>query len=553
MEPISSIIDSTVFSLLSESVDDAYLFMGDLQTGYFRISKKAVDYFGLQVEYTKDVEGMWDKHVHPEDLPIFKVNFNRILDGSSDVYHCEYRAKNRFGEYCWLLCRGSVFRDANGETVLFAGALMNQGQKSKFDAITSLYSVHQFREDLHVLDTQGQRAAGLLIFGIDNFSHINERYTYSFGNEVLQIYAQEISKRRPKGSKIYRLDGDKFALIFPGASKEELKECFKVFQDTARNALSVEDLKLSISISGGGAFYPEDGKEVEVLHRNMEYALERSKQHGRKQLTFFSKEVLNVTLRKIEMIDELRKSVNHEFDGFHLCYQPIMDAKTGSLLGCEALLRWSGDTFLNVSPVEFIPILEETGDIYEVGAWVVSTALKQLKEWQSILPDLKMTVNVSYIQCSNPKFKYFVVQEVEKYNPTEGSLVLELTESCKLIDTAGLRQEMEFFEQNGIKVALDDFGTGYASVSVLRELPADWVKIDHAFVSSIVDDETDRSIIEHLISMCQKLGIYVCVEGIETELIGDIVKTYHPDCLQGYFYARPIAANVFYEKFIKQS
>lgn len=545
--------DSRLFDLMQESsTGGTYLYMADLYRGNFLWSREAVEYFDLPGVYVEGMVELWLQKIHPEDREAFLQDIQDILDGKTDRHSCEYRARNSRGEYVWLQCRGKAMRDDFGRPVMFAGTMTNLGTLAKFDSITNLLNIYEFRRDLHELTLQTKEVVGILVFGIDNFSYINERHTYSFGNQVLKSYADKIQKATFKGGTLYRMDGDKFVLIARNAERSMLEEQFEKYQRCAQEGMDVGDIPVMFSISGGGTFYPQDGANEDILHRNLEYALERSKIHGRKHLTFFSNELLEESLRKIDLMEALRDSVHHGFSGFYLCYQPIVDAVEGNLLSCEALLRWSGKHFGQISPMEFIPLLEETGDIYEAGQWVVTEALQQLKEWQKTLPELQMNINVSYIQCKNPQFKHFVIEEKERLGLKDGSLVLELTESCKIIDAENLRKEIQFFQDHGILMALDDFGTGYASLSILKELPADWVKIDHGFVSKIKDEPTDKAIIEHLIALCQQLGISVCVEGVETEGIGNMVKLYAPNSLQGYFYSRPVQGEEFFERFIKK-
>lgn len=542
-----------LFTILEQSIDNSYLFMCDMKTNNTRISRQAVEYFNLPSSpVIYNMPTLWARYIHPEDRHIFRDDFGRILSGESDIHNCEYRIMNRYGAYIWLSCKGRVVRDENGEPLFFAGAMANLGNIGKYDPTTNLKNLYEFRTDLseYILNREKESAV-IMMIGINHFTHINEKYTYSFGNQVLRSFGHQLLEIKDRDMIVYRMDGDRFACIYPKSSKEKIQEVYQKFQDCAQHGVTVEGEKITFSIYGGALLYPEDGTEIEEIHRNLEYAFQRAKRNNEQKLVFFSKQLLKEYLKEIQMQDELVECVNDGCRDFFLCYQPIVRSE-GGLYSCEALLRWKDKNGKVISPVEFVPILENSGAIRQVGKWVLETALKQLKEWQKVKPDLKVNVNVSYLQLQNGEFVDYVEEVLEKYGVSPESLVLELTETRKIMDMDEVRTEFEFFRTRGVKVALDDFGTGYASVSVLRDLMIDWIKIDHSFVSKLMNNESDRHIIEYLIKLCQKLKIEVCVEGIENSEIKDIVELYLPDSMQGYHFSRPVTPEIFYSKYIEK-
>ena len=548
-----------LFDILENSLDDSYIFMCDLRSGRFRWSKDAVEYFNVPQDSLMVMQNgtiPWVRYIHPDDRHIFEDEFQKMLEGKTDVHNCEYRVLNRYGAYIWLRCKGRVLRDESGKPVFFAGAMTNLGHIGKYDATTNLKNIYEFRSNLTRWTYQAEGAktrVGVMMIGINSFGHINEKHTYLFGNQVLRSFGKQLRQAKPDGMELYRMDGDKFACLWPGASEADLVECFSKFQDIAQHAVVVDGEDIPFSISGGALFYPDDGNDSEMIHRNLEYAMHQAKKNKKGTLEFFSGEVMEESLREIEMMDDLMSCIQDHYRGFYLCYQPIIDNRTGKLYSCEALLRWTDKTGRKVSPMEFIPLLESSGRIVEVGNWILETGIRQLSEWQKILPDMYMNINVSYLQFQREEFMQYVMNVLEKYHVSPDCLILELTETCKIMDMEGLRTEFEFFRNHGVKVALDDFGTGYASVSALKELPIDSVKIDHGFVSQLTQNQSDRHIIEYLISLIQKLGIEVCVEGIETAAIRNIVQSFQPDSLQGYFFSYPLEADLFYKQFVVQN
>lgn len=222
------------------------------------------------------------------------------------------------------------------------------------------------------------------------------------------------------------------------------------------------------------------------------------------------------------------------------------------MFGAEALLRFSSPDLPRVTPDEFIPVLEDTGDINSVGAWVLKNALECVKKWRRVCPEFRISVNVSYIQMHREEFRSIVFKELEKSGVDADALIIELTESCKVMDTEQLSSDFEFFMSNNVQMALDDFGTGYSSIALLRELKPNWIKIDHSFVASITESHIDKAIIEYILEICKHADIKVCIEGVENENILNIVKEYEPELLQGYYFSKPISETDFEERYIKK-
>lgn len=544
-------LDSLVFEAFTHSVDKQYIYLCDVKTNLWRWSKAAVQKFDLPGEYVQDLPEIWMEKVHPDDRDRVGQAFGELFSGVTPEHFCEYRVKNAGGEYMWILCKGRLLESNDGDATICAGVLTDLGQRNKFDSITGLYSLSQFGIELGNTLLPATAKGGILLWGIDSFRRVNDVEGYSFGTEMLSAYADRLQEMFPQ-TAFYRLEGDQFAIICPEAREEELTKLFEEVSSIGKKGLNVLGKNRCFSISGGAILYPEHGKQNDELYPKLEYALEWAKEEERENLVFFTDSLHAQSLRMFQMQQCLRASVQNNFEGFSLAYQPIISSDNHKLTGMEALLRWSNPMFPSAAPVDFIPILESSGDIHEVGRWVLSTALEQLHKWQKIQPELKVSVNVSYIQMQDPSFKDYVLSQIEKWNFPRHLLVLELTESCNIVNPNELSEILNYFRQNGIQIALDDFGTGYASLSILRELSADWIKVDQTFVAQIADNDFDKALTEHLIGLCNKLGLRVCVEGIENEEIQNVIECFHPDTLQGYYYSRPVDARTFEEQFIEK-
>lgn len=545
-------LDSAVFEAFTHSVDKQYIYLCDVKTNLWRWSKAAVEKFALPGEYVQDLPAMWMEKVHPEDKERVAQAFGDLFSGITPEHSCEYRVKGADGNYLWVLCRGRLLEQGEDEPLLCAGILTDLGQRNKFDPVTGMYSVSQFGITLGSFLLPREAKGGAMIWGIDYFRRVNDVEGYNVGSGLLSAYANCLRTSFPEIT-FYRLEGDQFAVICPDAGESRLQELFDQIAEIGKNGVWVENRKRCFSISGGAVLYPEHGKQGEDLYNKLEYALECAKKQNREKLTVFTDELHIQSLRMFQMQQCLRESVNNGCRGFELYYQPVISNENRMIIGAEALLRWSDPAFPSATPADFIPILEKCGDIHAVGKWVLSTALEQVGRWQDIQPDMKISVNVSYLQMQDASFKDYVLAEIDRLQFPPHRLVLELTESCNIVNTKELNADLNYFRQHGIQIALDDFGTGYASLSVLRDLTADWIKVDQTFVAQIADNDFDKALTEHLITLCNKLGLNVCVEGIETVQIQNVIECFKPDTLQGYYYSRPVDAGTFEEKFLNKS
>lgn len=538
-------LNNTFFESLCK-ISDEYYYMEDA-LGRSRWSPAAVDDFELPGEYVTNAGRLWRSFVHPDDLEMYDAEIKRMKDGLTDFHMLDYRVRKRNGEYIKIACRGNIVRNEEGKIQWFTGAItkINGG----VDPVTQIANIYDAARDLEETFKNKAARGALMYLGIDNFKRINDLYTYSGGDEVLKKLAVKMRNVIPASAGLYRMEGDKFAIHFPYAEISDMQDIYNRVAEEAREIPLYNDVEVSVSLSAGVGFYPKDGSTPEMLQRNTQYAMERAKRQGKEQITFFSRELLEQYLKKLRMIEALKKSIKNDFKGFELYYQPIVDPYSRKVIECEALLRWKSEEFTNATPADFIPVLEETGLIREVGEWIVREAISKMKEWDE---DLVVNINVSYKQLKDEGFAQYVLDIIHEYqfNPTK--VVVELTESCKAHDISNLMSALDKLRAHDVMVALDDFGTGYASLDVLREVSADWVKIDHKFVAQCKDNWVDRNIVRHIILLAHALDIKVCVEGIENEENYQVASEENADTLQGYYFSRPVPAKEF-NRMLKQN
>lgn len=542
-------LDSRIFEALSQTSDNLYIYIADLERDFSRWSKSSVDYFNMPGEYIENTAQEWVKHIHPQDQHIFLEDMGRIFEGKSNRHNCEYRALNKYGKYVWVKCQGIVERNEDGSLGLFVGTMMNLGVNAKFDQPTGLYTFHELKKQLPVFINQGMEGA-ILLFDVDRLQRINDILGYIVGDEVLQRLGQKCQTL--VGVTFYRGPGGKFYCITTDNSMDMIEWIDQKVQKFAEEVPKEMNLEMQLTISCGVAFFPQDAEDFETLHANVEYALEQAKKSGRGNIAKFSGIMHRRTVAQFRLQEVLREAIANDFRGFALVYQPLVSGRDQKIFGAETLMRFYLPDGTMVSPMEFIPILEEDGTIRKVGEWLLKTALAQAAIWRRTDPDFVISVNVSYIQMLQGGFNQMVKRILEESKIPPKALILELTESCKVVDPNGLQDDFEYFKNMGINMALDDFGTEYSSIALLRKLKPQWIKIDHTFVRSIQDDEMDQAILEYIMNLCKQTKIKVCVEGVENAAILSVVQNYQPELLQGYYFSKPCPPEEFSKKYFEK-
>ncbi len=379
----------------------------------------------------------------------------------------------------------------------------------------------------------------LIFFDLDHFKNINDSLGHSTGDALLVELAQRLKDSLREGDTISRLGGDEFILLLTGTDEHGAERVAEKLLQTVNHPYQIGQYELNISASIGIAVYPEDGEDLETLLRNADTAMYRAKQDGRNIFRFFTQEMQARSGRHLELVNALRYAL--ERNQFQVVYQPQIALDTGNVIGTEALLRWAHPELGNVSPVEFIPVAEETGMIINIGEWVLRTAIEQTKQWHDMgWKNLGIAVNLSAIQFRHSDLPVTVTQILKQANLEPEFLELELTEGVAMIDPPGAIAIMNDLHERGVRMSIDDFGTGYSSLSYLKKFKVYKLKIDQSFVRDISSDPEDKAIVSAVISMAQSLGLQTIAEGVETEEQLNFLREQQCDEVQGYYFARPL-------------
>ena len=538
-----------LYEALSASTDD-YIFVGNMKTGVFRYPQSMAEEFGLPGQVVREAAAFWGQLIHPHDEAYFLESNQSIADGREDYHNIEYRARNVRGEWIWLRCRGKMLRDKDGQPELFAGMISNLGKKNQIDHMTGLYNKYEFEGNIkkYLADRKCMDSIGLMVLDMDSFKNINDLYDRSFGDEVLRITAQKVASMLPPNAMLYRLDGDEFGILLLGGDAKEAAHIYGKLQKNFCKQQEYGGKKYFCTLSAGYAAYPGDGSNYLELLKSANYSLEYSKIMGKNRMTVFSRDILADRERRLELLELLRESVERGFAGFTIHYQPQVDTVSGRLCGAEALARWHCTKYGDVSPGEFIPLMEQSGLIIPFGQWILSRGMAQCLEWCRLRPDFQISVNLSYIQLAQGDFISFLRTALGEHSLAPSKIILELTETYLAKAEEDTLRMIAQMKELGVKIAMDDFGVGYSSLFSLKSIPVDVVKIDRGFVKGITSDLFNATFIRSITDLCHDVGRKVCLEGVETEEEYEAVRELGMEYIQGYYFGRPMSARQFEDR-----
>jgi diguanylate cyclase (GGDEF)-like protein/PAS domain S-box-containing protein len=419
-----------------------------------------------------------------------------------------------------------------------------------FDQLTGLPNRVMLNDRVTYLLNMAERnnePLTVMFMDLDNFKNINDSLGHTVGDYVLIEMAKRIKKTVREVDTVARLGGDEFIMLFPNTdSNAAIHIATKLIKEISKPSI-VEHNELTITPSIGIAIYPDDGEDFETLLKNADTAMYRVKDSGRNNFHFFTQEMQLNLARNLQLENALRHAIKR--NELQLYYQPQISISSGQIIGAEALLRWHHPELGMISPGEFIPIAESSGQIIEIGEWVLRTAIGQTKEWMdSGFAPMIIAVNISAMQFRQKNLLTLVTDILEKAQFPNEYLELELTEAVTMYDPESVIDVMNKFHEQGIRMSIDDFGTGYSSLSYLKKFKVYKLKIDQSFIRDISDDPDDRSIVSAIIDMANNLGLQTIAEGVETTEQLAFLRLHGCHEVQGYYFSKPLPP-VEFEKF----
>ncbi len=419
-----------------------------------------------------------------------------------------------------------------------------------YDSLTALANRAMFSKLLNQaikLARRDGKQVAVLFVDLDRFKNINDTLGHEAGDLLLQEVAKRLQACLRESDTVARLGGDEFVILLPvlrdAADVELIAHKILAVSSESFVALGQE---FRVTASVGVSIYPKDGDDEQSLMKNADIAMYQAKEGGKNHFQFYSVQMNKNSFARLELESSLRRALDH--GEFQLHYQPKIDARSGAIVGIEALLRWQHLELGVVAPSQFIPIAEETGLIVSIGKWVIKRACTQNVAWQKMgLPHLHMAVNLSRRQFADEGLLRDVTSILEETGMSADLLELEITESTLMHDVDKALYTLKAFRAMGVRLAIDNFGTGYSSLSKLTQFPIDTIKIDGSLIRDLSSDAGSGSIAEATIAMARNLSMTVLAEGVETKAQADFLRERACDEFQGFYFSKAVTAGKFAE------
>lgn len=413
-----------------------------------------------------------------------------------------------------------------------------------YDSLTGLANRILFKNRLEKaisLASRSEKFIVVMFIDLDSFKGVNDTMGHKSGDALLKQVAQNLSSRVRQYDTVSRFGGDEFLVMIPQiAQAEDIKSVADNIMKTFNQPVTINGQEFFITASAGISVYPLDGEDADSLIKNADLAMYISKDGGKNKYTLCSQVMKEDIMKKMQLTNSLYRA--QERNELVLYYQPQVDIATNKIVGIEALIRWKHPELGMISPSVFIPIAEQTGLINSIGQWVLKTACQQSKLWQDQgLKPIRIAVNLSVEQFRSSNLVSIVKSTLEETGLQPEFLELEITESIAIEESDYIIRILNDLKLLGLTIAIDDFGTEYSSLSRLKELPIDRLKIAMQFVQGISINTKDEAIVEVLIHLARSLGLKVIAEGVETELQLSFLERGECDEIQGYYYYKPMS------------
>ena len=393
----------------------------------------------------------------------------------------------------------------------------------------------------------------LLFLDVDNFKSVNDTLGHHVGDQLLKEFSSRLLATLREGDLVTKIDtdendvvarlgGDEFVILLAGINDSYVPGFVaKRILEKMRPVFVLDEHHVHASVSIGITLCPDDSDDAGVLTKNADIAMYHAKKNGKNNYQYFSRKMNEAVQTRLDLETHIRKAIANK--DFNLHYQPQIEVSTGKITGVEALLRWTDPVLGVVTPDKFIPVAEETGLIIPIGEWVFDEACKQLRQWYDMGCDgIQVAINVSSIQFLRQRIPSVLHFYVRKYNLNPADIEIELTESIYMHSENHVTDTLSALRNMGVKIALDDFGTGYSSLAYLRRFPIDVLKIDRSFINEINVSNEGEAVINAIIRMAHAMNLKVVAEGVEDESQLGFLKKKGCDCVQGYYYYKPMPA-----------
>ncbi|MCB1053271.1 MAG: EAL domain-containing protein, partial [Acidobacteria bacterium] len=513
-------------------------------TVFYSLRWKAM--LGFKEEEIGEALEDWLDRIHPDDIPRVQKSLEDCIRGGAFLFSEEYRVRHRDGSFRWFLSRGVIRTDQNGTPIRMVGAQMDLTYRGVHDEMTGLPKRTLFLESLnHALSRSRSSEKpwlAVLELSLDRFATITTTYGDYIGDQVILKFTDLLRRELVSGNVLARLEGANFVCVMDGLqTKNEATQFAKNVLAKISNAFEIFDQRIRLQLTIGIAFFKDEAISAENLLRHAHAALIHAKRKPHGGYEIFQPFMQQEVEENLEIENHLRSAVAKKELNLH--FQPQVDALSHKVIGVETLLRWNNTNLGEVGPLKFIPVAESSGDIIEIGFWVLDEAIRTVKNWESKgIEPLRLAVNLSGHQIKYPGLVDKVGRILEQHGFNPNQLALELTESILMDQTPQTFEVLEGLNNLGIALEIDDFGTGYSSLSYLARFPVRALKIDRAFVIGLPERHQSMAITRAIVNMGTALGLSIVAEGVENQDQARVLAEMGCHSLQGYLFSPPLDA-----------
>lgn len=506
------------------------------------------EYFDFEVKKRGDFNRFFEVIDEEYELKLRDILFLEKTGRSRDTAECPVKNTKS-----WLEFESNLCRNAAGEPEALVLRIKDiskvkyQNEELRYlayyDSLTGLYNRNYFVQLLGEFIKKAKEnntVVSVLIIDIDDFRKINDGMGIIVGDELVQQVGQMLQEFSQPDILTGHINSDIFCMaVYDPCGLKSVNQIYRRIQEKLLNGFYLSTgQQLTITVSVGVAEYPETAQNALELLNSAEIVMFKAKANGKDNLQYFDAPILKEFLKNVELETKMKEALYRQ--SFQLYFQPQYTIAGKRLRGVEVLIRWP-DNGIMIPPSVFIPIAEQNGSIVPIGNWIIEESLRTFAEWKRKYGcSLILSVNISAVQYKQTDFVDFLMEQIHKYEIDTKEVELEITESVLIDDFESMKEKLLVLREYGVRISLDDFGTGFSSLSYLKGLPVDTLKIDKSFIDTSVTDESSGIITESVISMAHRLGYETVAEGVEEQKQYEFLQSSGCDLIQGYLWGRPI-------------
>ncbi|MBO4981637.1 MAG: GGDEF domain-containing protein [Lachnospiraceae bacterium] len=539
-----------MYRLVCDNTANAFLYCS-FERNEIATLGKWKDFFSFEVSDIRDMAHLFEEVDDPYVVPLREALFAEKSGKESAVVECMRRDRKQ-----WLKFQVRIVYDESGQPTdkiisieditKFKSQNDELAYMAYYDELTGLYNRNYFVRELAGLirkAAETNAAVSVMIIDIDDFKKVNDGLGIVVGDELIQQFGSFLKELTDHDVIASHFTSDLYCIaIYDPVGTKSVEHIHRQIRTRTREAFRLSSgHALQITVSIGVAEYPEAASSALELINCAEIVMFKGKNMGKNTIQYFDTPILNEFIHNIEIENKLKEAVF--YNNFLLYYQPQFYAGNKKLRGVEALIRWKDGNNGMISPSVFIPIAEKNGAIIPIGSWVVERSIEQYARWsRQYGKHFILSINISALQCGKEDFVDSILGMIKKYDVQPSEIELEITESILIDDFEAVSSKLKLLRKHGIRISLDDFGTGFSSLSYLKKLPIDTLKIDKSFIDTVLTDSPTRIITESIINMVKTLGFESVAEGVEAEQQYRYLHAVGCDVIQGYLLGKPQTA-----------